>query len=365
MPYRIAFSLIRGMGIELARQFLDVIPDEQTFFTMSEEELCAITGSKNKILEWQYRQGILEKAKRELDFIDKNDISTTYFTDSDYPKRLLQCVDAPLMLFGKGYANLDSQHVISIVGTRHATIYGKGVIEEMIKGISQIFPDTVVVSGLAYGVDIAAHQAAVSNKLSTVEVLAHGLNTIYPAQHRSFAISMIKDSGMLLTDYTSQDVIHRANFLARNRIVAGLSDCTIVVESAVKGGAMVTASLAMEYNRDVFAVPGRTTDPYSAGCNTLIRRNKAALYTDVEALVEAMRWEVPQDTVKKAVDASLFPDITPDEEPIYNYILNNGTVHINTIRSATGIAMHELMSKLVDMEFRGVIKSMPGSVYSL
>ena len=170
---------------------------------------------------------------------------------------------------------------------------------------------------------------------------------------------------MLLTDYTSQDVIHRANFLARNRIVAGLSDCTIVVERAVKGGAMVTASLAMEYNRDVFAVPGRTTDPYSAGCNTLIRRNKAALYTDVDALVEAMRWEVPQDTVKKAVDASLFPDITPDEEPIYNYILNNGTVHINTIRSATGIAMHELMSKLVDMEFRGVIKSMPGSFYSL
>lgn len=365
MLYKIAFSLVRGMGVELAEKFLDILPDEESFFSLPEADLIEITGTRSKILASDYRRAVLEKAKNEIEFIEKNKIETYYFRSESYPKRLLECVDAPIMLFGKGDVNLNSKHVVSIVGTRNATQYGKSVTYDLVASLAKYFPDTVIVSGLAYGIDIAAHRAAVEKELPTVAVLAHGLNTVYPAQHRNFAIEMLKHEGMLLTDYTSQDSIHRANFLARNRIVAGLADCTIVVESAEKGGAMVTASLAMEYDRDVFAVPGRVSDPYSKGCNSLIRRNKAAAFTDVENLLEAMCWNTATENRPMPVNASLFPDISPEEQPVYDFLVKNGTSHVNAIRTSTRLAMHELMSMLVDMEFRGAIKSLPGSFYSL
>ena len=358
--YKIAFASLRGMGVELAKKILDVIPSEEEYFKMSHEDLVRLTGCRTKIIETGYRNDILEKAKREIEFIGNNKISILYYTSSEYPQRLLEAPDAPILLYGTGDCNLNAPHIISVVGTRHATQYGKSVTEELIKNIASAQLGTVIISGLAYGIDICAHKAALSNSLPTVGVLAHGLNTIYPAAHRKTAVEIVKSDGMLLTDYMSQDVIHRGNFLARNRIVAALSDCTLVSESAEKGGALVTAAIANSYNRDVFAFPGRINDKYSAGCNNLIKRNKAIAITNAEDLFDAMGW----DTEKTLnTSPSLFPEYTDDEQKVINFLTENGDTHINRIANELNLPVHKAMSLMVDMEFKGYVKAVAGGKY--
>lgn len=364
LTYRIAFASIRGMGYDLAKKILDIIPSERDFFTLSQRELQSTLSLKNKITESGYRHQLLEKAEHEVEFVTKNKIGVKYFTDDDYPERLIDVNDAPILIYMEGKCNLNAKKIISMVGTRNATIYGQHFCDKFIADIAAMVDDAVIVSGLAYGIDIASHRAAVANGLPTVAVLAHGLNTIYPSQHRNDAIDIIRHGGALLTDYTSQDVLHRGNFIARNRIVAAISDCTLVVESAIKGGALITARLASSYNRDVFAVPGRISDDFSAGCNKLIRDNEASLITCADDLIKAMRWEKKANS-EAAKQKSLFPELTTEETTIVEYLKKNPDAHINAISAALEQPMSQLLSTLVDLEFKGVIMVAPGNKYSL
>ena len=362
LKYKIAFASIRGMGVELAQTLLDVIPNEEYFFNASQQELSTKLQTKNKIIESNYRQKLLHAAEDEVKFVLDHGISISYFTDSNFPVRLLNAPDAPILLYTKGSCDLNHKKIISIVGTRNASSYGTQFCETLVNDMANRLNDVVIISGLAYGIDIAAHRAALANNIPTVAVLAHGLNTIYPAVHRGSAIEILKHGGMLVTDYSSQDVICRANFLARNRIVAGLSDCTIVVESAEKGGAMTTANIAASYNRDVFAVPGRINDQLSTGCNKLIKNNIASLITCLDDLVKAMGWECRAESPKQK---ELFPELSEDESRIYNFIKEKNEIHINLIYAALKIPMPQLLSFLVDLEFKGVITSHPGNKYSI
>lgn len=362
LKYKIAFASIRGMGVELAQTLLDVIPNEEYFFNASQQELSTKLQTKNKIIESNYRQKLLHAAEDEVKFVLDHGISISYFTDSNFPVRLLNAPDAPILLYTKGSCDLNHKKIISIVGTRNASSYGTQFCETLVTNMANRLNDVVIISGLAYGIDIAAHRAALANNIPTVAVLAHGLNTIYPAVHRGSAIEILRHGGMLVTDYSSQDVICRANFLARNRIVAGLSDCTIVVESAEKGGAMTTANIAASYNRDVFAVPGRINDQLSTGCNKLIKNNIASLITCLDDLVKAMRWECRAESPKQK---ELFPELSEDESRIYNFIKEKNEIHINLIYAALKIPMPQLLSLLVDLEFKGVITSHPGNKYSI
>ncbi len=364
LQYRIAFASIRGMGYDLAQKFLSVISSEKEFFDIPEKDLQNLLQTKVKITQKDYRQGLLEKAKIETDFVTKNNIDITYFTDSNYPTRLCHAPDAPILLYSKGNCNLNVSKVISIVGTRHATAYGKHFCDKLIEELKNLVDDIVIVSGLAYGIDICAHRAALSNNIPTVAVLAHGLNTIYPSTHREDAIAMIRNGGMLLTDYQSTDKIHPGNFVARNRIVAGLADCTIVVESAEKGGSLITAGIASSYYRDVFALPGRANDTYSKGCNKLIRNNSASLITSAEDLVSAMRWEKPNIKTNSR-QMEFFPDITNEEQAILNYLKENNETHINVLCNALGMPMSQLMSTLIELEFKSLITTLPGAKYTL
>ena len=304
---------------------------------------------------------MLEKAKRELEFISKKNISVSYFTDDTYPHRLLEANDAPILLYSSGKCNLNALHVISIVGTRHATPVGIKTCDEIVSKLSKRLDNLVIVSGLAYGIDIAAHRAALKHNVPTVAVLAQGLNKIYPATHRNDAISIIKQGGAIVTDYQSQDDIHKGNFLARNRIIAALADCTVIVESAATGGALVTASLAQSYNRDVFAVPGRTGDEYSRGCNKLIRDNRAMLITSADDIIEAMSWETKET---QPIQQELFPTLTGDEKKRVDALKANGDKHINELASLLQIPVYKLMGALVELDCSGLVVTLPGCRYS-
>ena len=359
---RIAFASLQGMGVDLAHKLLDVVGSEENFFAMSEKDLRSLTRGRSKIYRDDYRRDIRQRALREEAFVREHGISTTYFTDEAYPRRLLEAPDAPVMVYTLGKCDLESAHVISVVGTRHATQYGIRFCDTLIGELAQRLPDLVVVSGLAYGIDIAAHRAALKHGVPTVAVLPRGLNKIYPAAHRNDAIAIAKRGGMLMTDYTSQDVVQKSNFLARNRIVAALSDCTVIVESAGAGGALVTASLAMSYDRDVMAVPGRCGDEFSTGCNKLIATNKAALITGADDLLAAMRWE-GKNTAPQQLD--IFPDLTQDEQAVVDVIRDRGEVHLNTLADALRVPVYKLMSTLVELDCKNVIMTLPGCRYSL
>ena len=362
LAYRIAFASLQGMGVDLARKLLDVVGSEERFFAMREKELRSLTRGRSKIYSDDYRRDCLGRAVREEAFVREHGIGATYFADGAYPHRLLEAPDAPAMIYTLGQCNLESGHVISIVGTRHATQYGTRWCDTMIGELAQRLPDLVVVSGLAYGIDIAAHRAALKHGVPTVAVLPRGLNRIYPAAHRNDAIAIAKRGGMLLTDYTSQDQVQKSNFLARNRIVAALSDCTVIVESAGSGGALVTASLAMSYNRDVMAVPGRCGDEFSAGCNKLIATNKAALITGADDLLAAMRWESASQPPRQL---DLFPELTQEEQAVVDVIRNHGKIHLNMLADVLHTPVYKLMSTLVELDCKNVIATLPGCRYAL
>lgn len=362
--YRMAFASVRGMGVDLAQKVLDVIPHEKDFFSMSDKELKEITKSCSKITEKSYRNNCLLKAEHELDFIKKNNIQPRYFKDADFPQRLLHAEDSPIMLYTVGNCNLNAQHIVSIVGTRRSTEYGRHFCDTFIWDLAEAIPGVVTVSGLAYGTDISVHRASLKHQVPTIAVQACGLNKIYPAEHRSDAAEIIHQDGCIVSDYTSQDDIHRGNFLARNRIIASLSDCTVVVESAEKGGSLVTANIAQSYNKDVFALPGRTSDEYSKGCNRLIQNNQAMLVTCADDLIKAMRWENRKKN-KETTELELFPKLTKEEETIVKHIKEAGDIHINTITEKTGLPVYKVMSTLVTLDCRGIILTLPGCRYCM
>lgn len=362
LAYRIAFASLQGMGVDLARKLLDVVGSEEQFFAMKEKELRDLTHGRSKIYRDDYRRDVLDRAVTEEAFVREHGIAVSYFTDDSYPHRLIEAPDAPAMIYTLGHCDLESAHVISVVGTRHATQYGQRFCDTLIKDLAQRLPDLVVVSGLAYGIDIAAHRAALKHGVPTVAVLPRGLNRIYPAMHRNDAISIVKSNGMLLTDYTSQDEVQKSNFLARNRIVAALSDCTVIVESAGSGGALVTASLAMSYNRDVMAVPGRCGDEFSTGCNKLIATNKAALITCADDLLAAMRWEGVKQTPQQL---DLFSDLTKEQQAVVDVIRSSGEIHLNALADVMHLPVYKLMSILVELDCQNVITTLPGCRYTM
>lgn len=363
--YRMAFAGIRGMGVELAQRLLDVVDSEKEFFAMSDSDLKSITRSSSKVWERAHRDEMLRKAERELEFVESKNIKVLYFTDADFPQRLLNASDAPVLLYTIGSCDLNAKHVISIVGTRRSTHYGATFCDKLVEGLSLLLDnDLVIVSGLAYGTDINAHRAALRYGIPTVGVQACGLNKIYPANHRNDAAHMVQQGGAVVSDYTSQDVVHSVNFLARNRIIAALSDCTVVVESAVKGGSLVTANIAASYSRDVFTVPGRVNDEFSKGCNRLIMNNQAAAITCAEDLLKAMRWEsklVPE----KAKELELFPQLTKEEQTVVDTLRKQGDLHINDLAGLMALPIYRLMAILVELDTKGVIATLPGCRYSL
>lgn len=360
MLYQIALTMIYGVGYVHSRQLLEHFGTAEAVFAEKERLLERIPGIGSKTAAEIKNPQVLSRAERELTFMEKNNIRGLFITDEDYPVRLRECADAPLLLYAKGNIDLNRKRVISIVGTRNATPYGREQTELLIAELSKAFPDTLIISGLAFGIDICAHRAALKNQLSTIAVLAHGLDRIYPGVHRGTAIEMLQQGG-LLTDFPSETNPDRPNFVKRNRIVAGLSDATIVIESAEKGGSLITADMAFSYSRDVFSFPGRANDTQSRGCNKLIRLNKAGLITCAADLIAAMGWE---ETKSEAIQTSLSFAEEPDNNPITSLIKQHKNIHINDLAIKLEMTISELSVLLFELEMEGKIKALPGGRYS-
>jgi DNA processing protein len=359
----IALTQIPGIGLILAKRLIECVGNASDVFRLRKELRGLhpeITPTLIKILDCPEA---FARAEREMTFIQKNRITCLTLSDANYPFRLKECEDAPAVLFFRGNTDLNAPHIICMVGTRQATDYGKQFCSDFIHGLHELCPDTLVVSGLAYGIDISSHRAALANDISTIGVLAHGLDRIYPQVHRKTAIEML-ESGGLLTEYISGIGPERYNFVARNRIVAGMSDATIVVESAEKGGSLITAKLATGYGRECFAVPGRITDPISQGCNRLIREQEASLITSAEDFVNAIGWNTT-GKVQPAVQRELFPELTADEEQVVNLLRTSGETHINTLAAETNIPVYKLSALLFELEMKGVVRALVGGMYAL
>lgn len=304
----------------------------------------------------------MERAKAEQEFVSEKGIRTVCLGDDDYPYRLSECEDAPPVIYTLGNLNLNSQHIVSIVGTRRATEYGKDLCNTLVADLARLLPDTLIVSGLAYGIDVCAHRAAVNNGLSTVGVLAHGLDRIYPSSHRNVAKEMLKNGG-LLTEYMSDTEPFKHHFLQRNRIVAGLADATVVIESPSHGGSLVTASIAQSYARDCFAFPGRVNDQFSIGCNELIARNSAALITSAHDLVEAMNWGGAVKT-SAVVEQELFPQLSASEQHLLDLLrAHSEGLQVNQIVIALDVPVSKVMPVLFELEMKNLIRAVVGGCY--
>ena len=361
--YNIALTLLPEVGSTLAKNLLAYCGSAEDVFKIGKARLMKIPlvgEMRANAIEAAIKDAeLLKKAEAEIAFTEKHNIQTLFFTDTDYPKRLKECDDGPVLLYFKGNANLNADKVIAVVGTRNATEYGKEITRKIIQELAHL--NTLVISGLAYGIDICAHNAALDYQLPTIGVVAHGLDKLYPAQHRNTAKKMIEQGG-LLTEYTSGCNFTPHNFPQRNRIVSGLSDAVVVVESDVKGGALITANIANSYNRDVFALPGKATDRYSKGCNFLIKTFKAQIIESGLDIIEAMRWETNTKPERKARQMTL--NLNAAEQTIAA-ILSTGEQSIDALLTRSELNSGELSALLLEMEMNGVIVSLPGKRYKM
>ncbi|WP_282918690.1 DNA-processing protein DprA [Porphyromonas macacae] len=363
--YGIALTMIPGVGHIGAKRLMDGMHSAADVFRLRKEIPGRMPEVSERIVQALDCPEAIARAEREMEFIARNRIRCLTLNDEDYPSRLRECEDAPVVLFYKGEADLNALRVINLVGTRHAGDYGKGLCDAFLGDLKALCPDVLVVSGLAYGIDIHAHRAALANELPTVGVLAHGLDRIYPHVHRKTAVDMLQHGG-LLTEFLSGTNPDRHNFVSRNRIVAGMCDATIVVESAEKGGSLITAELAESYHRDCFAFPGRVGDEYSKGCNRLIRDNKASLLLSAEDFVSAMGWGVPvrQDKTEN-VQRALFPELTEEEQAVVRILQRQGALQINTLVVEADIPVHKMSALLFELEMKGIIRVLAGGMYQL
>ncbi|WP_455639088.1 DNA-processing protein DprA [Parabacteroides sp.] len=360
--YQIGLTMINGVGDILARQLLQTFGDAEAVFSEKRQTLEKIPGIGSLTAAEIKRPEVLLQAEKELAFVEKNQITCYFLTDENYPKRLRECPDAPVLFYFKGNADLNASRIISIIGTRHATEYGRTVTEDLVKTLAASFPDLLVVSGLAYGIDVCSHRSALKVNLPTVGVLAHGLDRIYPPAHRSTAVEMLHQGG-LLSEFPSGTEPDKPNFVRRNRIVAGLADATIVVESAEKGGSLITADLAFSYGRDVYAFPGRTTDLRSKGCNNLIRQNKAGLITSASDLVSALCWDVEKKASPAPVQAGLLFEDDDRKGMVMILLRDQGELHIDQLAAQLNQPVRELSALLFELEMDGMVKALPGNLY--
>lgn len=359
---RIAFSKIKGLNYSTASTLLGLLGSPEAFFTLTTSALSATCRLDSRICDSDYRLSLLREAEREASFVKEKSIAARFFASNDYPKRLTDCADAPALLYSIGNCCLDCLHSVAIVGTRHATSYGLDFVRHLVSELARRLDSLVIVSGLAYGIDIAAHKAALDNDVPTVAVVAHGLNTIYPADHRSIAAKIVGSRGAIVTEYTSDSTIHRVNFLARNRIVAGLADAVIVVESDIKGGALATARIGAAYNREVFAVPGRTTDTYSRGCNDLIARQVAVIIRSADDIIDALGW-----TARTLSDSQqeLSFEMTPEQKAVADYIVAHPDHTVNDICVGLSMTFSQLSALLFEMEMSDMVITLPGGRYAV
>tara|TARA_R110002073_G_scaffold279026_1_gene442961 strand:- start:219776 stop:220903 length:1128 start_codon:yes stop_codon:yes gene_type:complete len=356
----LALLKVEGIGDVNAKKLISKCGSSTAVFKEKKSNLLKISGVGKAIINKLADESIFNSTQNELVFIEKNKIKVIAYYDTVYPTRLKHCYDAPLVLFEKGTVNLEQQKIISIVGTRQMTSYGKKVLENLFESLTPYSP--VIVSGLAYGVDIYAHQLAIKYDFQTVGVLAHGLDRVYPAVHKKDAIKM-QENGGLLTEFWSGSRPDRENFVKRNRIVAGLSQATLLIESAEKGGSLITADIANSYNRDVFAVPGRVSDKYSAGCNNLIKTNRASVFTSVKDLVYILNWEKEESIGNTAIQKQLFIDLTDQEKTIYDYLLKEGKQQLDIIALHCNFPIHKTASILLNLELKSLTRPLPGKLF--
>ncbi|MCJ0742905.1 DNA-processing protein DprA [Pedobacter montanisoli] len=360
MQFKIALSMIHGVGPRLSKNLLQKFGTAQAVFDAKHHQLVQTEGVGEKTAKAILQTTALKKAEEQLNFIERHKIEVLFYADEQYPKRLRNCIDAPLILYYKGNANLNHKRVVSIVGTRNATTYGKQLCKDLLEGLRE--QNVLTVSGLAYGIDAIAHKESLNCDIPTVGVLGHGLDRIYPASHAELARKMAKNGG-LLTEYLPGTNPDRENFPKRNRIIAGMADAIVVVEASAKGGALITAEIANSYNRDVFAYPGRTTDEYSKGCNFLIKTNRAALIHQAKDLMYYMGWERPlnPEPVQQAV---LTLNLSKEEQLIVN-ALTEKLLSVDDLQIKLNIQQSKLAVQLLMLEMKGVIVSLPGKIYKL
>ena len=363
--YQIALTQIKGVGDVLARNLLQAVGDEEAIFASSRRSLQQIKGISGKLVDEILNPEVMRKAETEILFIEKNGIKPIFINSADYPQRFKDCGDAPILLYQKGNADLNASKIVSVIGTRHSSDYGNAFCDTLLHDLATIHPNILVVSGLAYGIDINAHRSALKHNLPTVGVLAHGLDRIYPSAHRQTAMDMLADGG-LLTEFPSKTAPDKFNFVRRNRIVAGIADAIIVVESDVKGGSLITADIANSYCKDVFAVPGKTTNPKSQGCNKLIASHKADLFASTDYFLQQMGWDSQSPKTKKAPQQKgLFTELTYEGQLIVDTLSQQGALHVDILAREVGIPSYQLFSILLELEMKGIVSNRPGNTFVL
>jgi DNA processing protein len=364
--YKIALTLIPNVGDINAKNLISFFGSAEAVFQQTVKQLVQLPNiaEKSAIQMHQHlaQKEFLVRAEKELKFIDNNQITVLFHDDADYPRRLKHCHDAPVLLYYKGNSDLNAAKIVSVVGTRTPTDYGIKITEQLIEDLAA--QDVLIVSGLAYGIDVCAHQSALKNKLNTIGVVAHGHDRIYPSHHENIALQMQKQGG-ILTEFMSETNPDRENFPKRNRIVAGMCDALVVVETKVKGGSLITAEIANSYSRDVFAFPGRSGDELSAGCNAFIKRNKALLIEHAGDLLYAMNWsnDVSRKNKKQQITLPLL--LNDKEQKIVDALKTKEKVHVDELSNHAGFTSSETSGILLQLEFNNIVKSLPGKLYSL
>ena len=354
----LALLKVDGVGDIIAKKLLTHCGSAEDVFKTKTSQIASIDGIGSVLLKKLKDKSVFEKAEQELKFIKNNAVDVSFFLDENYPERLKHCIDGPVLLFSSGNIDLKNRKIISIVGTRQITSYGIEFCKKLIADLAPLNP--IIVSGFAYGVDIVAHQAALEHNLQTIGVVAHGLNQIYPKIHKKY-VAKIEENGGFMTEFWSSSNPEKENFVKRNRIVAGISEATIVIESADKGGSLITANMANDYNRDVFAVPGRTTDKYSQGCNNLIKTQKANVLSGAADLIYILNWDIEKKS--KPVQKQLFVSLDDDEQKVYDYLQKNGKELLDTIALRCDFPIYRISGLLLNMELKGVIRPLPGKLF--
>ncbi|MFN8284889.1 MAG: DNA-processing protein DprA [Chitinophagales bacterium] len=362
--YGIALSLLKGIGDTNAKTMISYAGSAEKLFKTPIQKLQKINGIGPKTAElFTDTYEALKRAEKELKFIEKNKIDVLFYYDKRYPKRLLNCNDAPLYLCCKGNYDFNKERFVSIIGTRNATEKGRQITEKLIEDFASY--NINIVSGLAYGIDICAHKAALKHDLQNIAVLAHGLDRIYPNIHKNY-VEKLQENGAIITDFLSETLPDRQNFPSRNRIVAGMTDATIVIESAVAGGALITAEIANSYNRDVFAFPGRVDDEYSIGCLNLVKKNKANLVTGAKDIIESMNWDLDEKPIPtKQKQPQLFIELSEKEQAVYDILKQTEKMHIDDICFHVSLTQSVVSGILLQLEMNGIILSLPGKMYKM
>ena len=355
----LALQHVTNIGDITAKKLISHCGSAEEVFKEKKRNLLKIEGIGSVIINDLFDMSHHKAAEKELHFIKSNNIVCSYFNEEDYPEKLKHCVDGPVLLFQSGAINLKNQHIISIVGTRKITTQGVAFCEMLLEQLALYNP--IIVSGFAYGTDITAHKAALKYNLQTIGCLAHGLNQIYPKVHKKY-VAAIEKNGGFYTDFWSSDTFDKNNFLKRNRVIAGLSEATIVIESAERGGSLVTADIANSYNRDVFAVPGRTTDSQSIGCNNLIKYQKAQILTNPLDIPYVLNWQLETD-VTPSIQKQLFVELNEQEKIIYNYLKENNKQQLDTIALSCNMPIFKIAGILLNMQLKGVIRPLPGKLF--